>query len=93
MNAATELERNPVGKHQMSRLKRDGTAEPVSRGQIPRRGHRQGKKHFPCSADHEQDWQPYPIDPYTLAICDDHTYMHTILSAESLPAQAEQSAR
>ena len=27
----------------------------------------------PCSADHEQDWQPYPVDPYS-AICDDHTY-------------------
>ena len=32
---------------------------------------------FPCSAHHEQDWQPYPVDPYFLAICDDHTYMHT----------------
>ena len=20
---------------------------------------------FPCSADHEQDWQPYPVDPYS----------------------------
>ena len=28
--------------------------------------------HFPCSADHEQDWQPYPVYPYS-AICDDHT--------------------
>ena len=27
---------------------------------------------FPCSADHEQDWQPYPVDPYSI-ICDDHT--------------------
>ena len=32
--------------------------------------------YFPCSADHEQDWQPYPVDPYS-AICDDHTYIHT----------------
>ena len=31
--------------------------------------------YFPCSADHEQDWQPYPVDPYS-AICDDHTYIH-----------------
>ena len=29
--------------------------------------------HFPCSADHEQDWHHYPVDPYS-AICDDHTY-------------------
>ena len=22
--------------------------------------------HLPCSADHEQqDWQPYPVDPYS----------------------------
>ena len=26
---------------------------------------RQGNIHFPCSADHEQDWLPYPIDPYS----------------------------
>ena len=60
----------------MSRLTRDGTGEPVSRDQILRhvRGH--GNIHFPCSADHEQDWQLYPVDPY-FAICDDHTYIHT----------------
>ena len=29
--------------------------------------------HFPCPADYEQDWQPYPVDPYALfAMCDDH---------------------
>ena len=32
---------------------------------------------LPCSADHEQDWQPYPVDPYS-ATCDDHTYMRLI---------------
>ena len=57
----------------MSRLTRDGTAEPVSQDQILRQaGTGQGNIHFPCSADHEQDWQPYPVDPYS-AICDDHT--------------------
>ena len=36
-----------------------GTAEPVSRDQILRRERGQGKNvHSPCSADHEQDWQP-----------------------------------
>ena len=60
----------------MSRLTRDGTAEPVSRDQILRHAQGQGNVHFPCSADHEQDWQPYPVDPYS-AICDDHTYIHT----------------
>ena len=62
----------------MSRLTRDGTAEPVSRHQILRHARGQGNIHFPCSADHEQDWQPYPVDPYS-AICDDHTYIHTVL--------------
>ena len=61
-----------------SRLTRDGTAEPVSRDQILRHARGQGNVHFPCSADHEQDWQPYPVDPYS-AICDDHTYIHTYI--------------
>ena len=66
----------------MSRLTRDGTAEPVSRDQILRRQRGQGNNvHFRCSADQEQDWQPYPVDPYS-AIRGDHTYItnhrHTI---------------
>ena len=64
----------------MSRLTRDGTAEPVSRDQILRHARGQGNVHFPCSADHEQDWQPYPVDPYS-ATCDDHTYIHTYCKA------------
>ena len=54
----------------MSRLTRVGTAEAVSREQILRRERGQGNAIFifPCSADHEQDWQPYPIDPYS-AVC------------------------
>ena len=59
----------------MSRLTRDGTAEPVSRDQILRHVRGQGNIHFPCSPDHEQDWQPYPVDPYSAIICDDHTYI------------------
>ena len=59
----------------MSRLAPDGTAEPVSRDQILRRERGQGNIHFPCSADHEQDWHPYPVDPYSFAICVTiHTY-------------------
>ena len=56
----------------MSRLTRDGTAISVSRYQVLRRERGQGKKHFSCSADHEQGWQPYPVDvdPYS-ATCDD----------------------
>ena len=36
---------------EMSRLTRDGTAEPVSRDQILRRERGQGNTIFPCSAD------------------------------------------
>ena len=59
-------------------MTREGTAEPLSRDQILSRARGQGNVHFPCSADHEQDWQPYPVDPYS-AICDDHTYIHTYI--------------
>ena len=44
--------------------------------QTLRRARGRGNINFPCSPDHEQDWQPYPVDPYS-AICDDHTYIHT----------------
>ena len=82
MDAAAEFGRNPVSEHQIQpeygdgKADADGTAEPVSRDQILRHARGQGSIHFPCSADHEQDWQPYPVDPYS-AICDDHTYIHT----------------
>ena len=60
----------------MSRLTRDGTAETVSRYQILwHEQSSQGNINFPCSADHERDWQPYPADPSTCYMCD-HTYIH-----------------
>ena len=58
----------------MSRLARDGMAEPVSRDQVLRRERGQGKKNF--SAGREQDWPPYPVDLYS-AIYGDHAYIHT----------------
>ena len=68
MDAAAELGRNLVStrsslSRKMSRLTRDGTAEPVSRDQILRHERGQGNIHFSCLADHVQDWQ------HTLAIC------------------------
>ena len=76
MDAAAELGRNPVSKRQiqplsmaMSRLTRDGTAETVSRDQIIRHERGQGNIHFLCSADHEQDWQPFPVDPHSCYMC------------------------
>ena len=67
----------------MSRLTRDGTAESVSR-ETKFSGARTGTAgiHFPCSADHEHDWQPYPVDSYS-AICDDHIYMHLSMIGRS----------
>ena len=35
---------------------------------------RTGTVYFSCSADHEKNWQPYPVDPYSCYLCD-HTYM------------------
>ena len=91
MDAVAELGRNHVKKHQiqpeygeMSRLTRDGTAEPVSRDQILRHARGQGNIIFPCSADHEQEWQPYPVDPYS-ATGDDHTYIHTYMVLKGFP--------
>ena len=78
MDAATESGRNSASKHNHhhpytrfglsveSDLMRDGTAEPFSRDQTVRRERGQENTHFSFSADHEQDWQPYPVDPYSI---------------------------
>ena len=42
---------------------RDGRTCP--RDQILTRERGQGNIHFPYSADHERDWQSYPVDPYS----------------------------
>ena len=80
----TELGRNPVkvstrfslteyGDEQAGagRDCRNRLARPNSMSQT--RG--QGNINFPCLADHEQNWQPYPVDPYSCYMCD-HTYSH-----------------
>ena len=53
--------------------------DPVSRDQILRRKRGEGNINFPCSVDHEQDWQPYPVDPYS-AMCNERTYSRLSLS-------------
>ena len=71
MDAAAELGRNPASKHQIQsecgdehadagRDCRTRLARPNSQAQTGT-----GKIHFPSLADHEQDWQPYPVDPYS----------------------------
>ena len=69
MDAAAELGRNPISKHQIQpeygneQADAGRPAEPVSRDQILRHERGQGNIHFSCSADHVQDWRPYPVDP------------------------------
>ena len=68
IDAAAELGRNPVSKHQiqlsMEMSRADARRDCRTRPARPnlRRESGQGNIHFPCSADHEQDWQPYPVD-------------------------------
>ena len=40
-----------------------------------------GKSNFPCSANHEQDWQLYPVDPYSAESADRTVYIHTVHNA------------
>ena len=74
-NPARGLLNKGKKKEKKSRLTRDGTAEPVSRDQILRHERGQGNIIFSCSADHVQDWQPCPVDPYSCYMCD-HEYIH-----------------
>ena len=82
MDAAAELGRNPVSKQQIQPeygdeqvdAGRDGRthlARPHSQART-----RTGEYYFLCSADHEQDWHPYPVDPYSCYMCD-HTLLPT----------------
>ena len=79
---------------EMSRLTRDETAEPISRDQILRRERGQGNIGFPCSADHVQDWQPYPVDPYSCYMCDHILYSsHHIEQNMGQPGKVAYPAR
>ena len=82
MDAAAELGRNPVSKHQiqpismeMSRLTRDGTAEPVSRDQILRYARGQGNIIF-------------PVQLTTSRIGNLTRLIHTLLYVMTIPAQS-----
>ena len=79
MDAAAELGRNPVSKHQIQpeyedeqadagRDCRTRLARPNSQART-----RTGKYSFTTC---RIDWQPYPVDPYSCYMCD-HTYIHT----------------
>ena len=70
MGATAEIGRNPVSKHHRFSLsveneqndaERDGRTRLARPNSQARTG--QGNMYIPCSADHEQDWQPDPVDP------------------------------
>ena len=63
MDAAAEIGRFSLSM-EMNNLPRDGTAKPVSRDQ--------NLSHFSCSADHEQDWQSYPVDLSSAVLLREH---------------------
>ena len=55
--------------------RRCGTREePVSRDQILRHERGQGNIHFSCSADHVQNWQPYPVDLCVFCVFTSHSF-------------------
>ena len=81
MDAAAEHGRNPESKHQVhpeygdeqADAGRDCRIRLATSNSQARKG--TGKNNFPCSADHVQDWQPYPVDPFSCYMCD-HTYIN-----------------
>ena len=77
----------------MSRLTRDGTVETVSGDQILRREQGQENNYFPCSADREQDWQPYPVDPYPCVTWDGLRYIHTTFALLAAAGQSLKARR
>ena len=76
MDDVAELGRNPVSKHQIQPEYGDEQADVGRdcRARLARPNFharmRSENINFPCSADHEQDWQPYPVDPYSCYMCD-----------------------
>ena len=84
MDAAAELGRNSVRKHQIQLEYGDEQADAGRDRRIhlsrsnPQARTETKKCEFPCPADHEQDWQPYPVDPYSCYMCD-YTYNPLLL--------------
>ena len=72
MDTTAELGRDPASKHQIRPEYGDeqADAERDCRTNADREIFI-----FPSSADHEQDWQPYPVDPYCSCYVCDHTHL------------------
>ena len=80
MDAAAELGRNPlVSKHlvhpeygdEQADAGRDCRIRPARPNSQARTG--AGKYSFSLFSWHEQDWQPYPVDPYPCYVMTIHT--------------------
>ena len=72
MEAAAEVGRNSARKYLVQPEYGDEQADAgwdcrtrLARPNPQRRERKEGNVDGPCSADHEQDWQPYPVDPYS----------------------------
>ena len=87
MDAAAEFGRNPVSKYQIqpeyggggeqTDARRDCRTRLVKLNSQARRG--QGNIHFPCSADHVQDCQSYPVDPFSSCYTCDHASSNKVV--------------
>ena len=84
MDAAAELGRNPVITRfslsmEMSRLTRDGTAEPISRDQILRHVQGQGNIIFPVQLTTSRIGNLTWLIHTLLYVRTTHTYIHTYI--------------
>ena len=67
-DAAAEIGRNPVSKHRVMFEYADEQADVGQDCRTRLAGPNslaRTRTRFPCSANHEQDWQPYPVDPFS----------------------------
>ena len=83
MDVAAELGRNPVSKHQVQPEYEDEQADAgrdcrtrLARPNLLGANGDREISIFPCSADHEQDWQPYSVYPYFCYMMCNHTYTY-----------------
>ena len=92
MGAAEKLERNPVSKHQIQhecgeRAGLRGTGLPNPSRETKFLGANGDRENFifpACSADREQEWQPYPVDPDPCYSIPGTWYVITIHSLHTL---------
>ena len=65
-------------------MSRTGRLNQSREAKFPGTNGDKGNKNFPCSADHEQDWQSYLVDPYSFAESADHAIHTSRLSEKNI---------